>query len=138
MENIKVSLSADVDKVTISATVTNMPVSVDLADFKREVENAISEAYNKLIKPDWQKIEFHRLNSDTYGNPRYFVDAFDFLSEAERKALDQQGIYKLAHQRAKKLGCRAYTGKQFRGGFVVNYYGTEKFAQSIVRMYNTK
>lgn len=73
--------------------------------------------------------EYHRVNSDIYGNPRYVVHYLAFLGDGERD-------YDLAHSRAKSLGGKKYRGKDFAGGFVFQSYNIEETLRQIVAMRN--
>lgn len=73
--------------------------------------------------------EYHRVNSDIYGNPRYVVHYLAFLGDGERD-------YNLAHSRAKKLGGKKYRGKDFAGVFVFQSYSINETLRQIVAMRN--
>jgi hypothetical protein len=124
MENIKVSLSAEAGSVTISATVANMPVSVDLADFKREVEKAISEAYKSAIGENWKDINFTKVKHDINGNPRFAV-GFNYFVKDEEKKLPVSQQYEIAVKRAKAIGGKKYNGKDYGGGICFQCYSNE-------------
>lgn len=73
-----------------------------------------------------------RITNDVNGNPRYVIHFFAFLSEEEFNDLRLSESYKLAHQRAKKLGFRKYMGKDFGGCFVGQSYNTKDTAAKIL------
>ncbi len=62
------------------------------------------------------KIEFTQVKSDIYGNPRYVVHYLNFIVESDCCRLS---CYDLAFERAKTLGFKKYTGKDYGGGFVI-------------------
>lgn len=79
-----------------------------------------------------------RVSNDINGNPRYVLHFFDFLSEEEIKDLRLSEGYKLAHERAKKVGFRKYMGKDFGGCFVGQSYNIKETAARILDLINNK
>tara|TARA_R110000765_G_scaffold425677_1_gene539165 strand:- start:384 stop:770 length:387 start_codon:yes stop_codon:yes gene_type:complete len=78
---------------------------------------------------------FTRVVNCVNGNPRYCIHFMAFLTEGEmfnQYRGDINGQYNLAHQRAKKLGYRKYTGKKFGGCFVGTSYNIENDAERII------
>lgn len=86
--------------------------------------NPVDEIANKMI----------RVKNDVNGNPRYAIHFFAFLSEEEIADLRFSEGYKIAHQRAKKLGFRKYMGKDFGGCFVGQSYNTRDTAARILEL----
>ena len=79
-------------------------------------------------------IEFYRVNSDVYGNPRYVVHFLDLLTEAERETCG--GRYSQAIKRANKIGGAKYRGRDFGGGIVFQSYSIDDTAEAIDRVKN--
>ena len=81
-------------------------------------------------------ITFHRVNSDTYGNPRYVVHYLDLLTDAERNAPVTLGEsrFSLALSRAHKIGGAKYRGRDFGGGIVFQSYSIDDTAEHIDRV----
>lgn len=69
---------------------------------------------------------FTRVNNDINGNPRYVIHFLDLLTESERK-----NCYSLMEQRfkalnkAKKIGGKAYRGRDYGGGIVFQAYNLQ-------------
>lgn len=60
-----------------------------------------------------------RVNSDSYGNPRYVIHYLALLTEQERKELEPVSKYSIAVKKAKKLfNGKRYDTKQYAGGIV--------------------
>jgi len=92
---------------------------------------------DKVMK--YLDIEFTRVNNDSNGNPRYVFHFLSLLSEEESQETDDTSIedkFRLAHQRALKIGASKYRGKDFGGGFVVQSYNLHHTAKSIVESRN--
>lgn len=81
-------------------------------------------------------IEFKKIKNDIYGNPRYVVHFMSLLSDKDWDSLPQ-GLsqisdgYALAIKKAKKIGGKAYRGKDFGGGIVFQSYNTIDLAERI-------
>ncbi len=58
---------------------------------------------------------------DVNGNPRCIVHFSDFLTEKENRETGVLEGYEIAHKRAKKIGFRKYTAREFGGGFICQY-----------------
>lgn len=69
------------------------------------------------------RVSFTRVNNDVNGNPRY---VFHFLS------IDSQ--YKRAVEKAKKIGGKAYRGKSYGGGIVIQSYNLHDTARDIATL----
>jgi hypothetical protein len=91
------------------------------------------------------QIQFTRINNDVNGNPRYVCHFFNLLSEKEKygdqradgidaacASLDSQ--YKLAVKKAKKLGGRKFSTKQYGGGIVFQSYNIDETAKQIAEL----
>ena len=78
-------------------------------------------------------MEFTRVNNDVNGNPRFVVHFFELLTDKESRNYDISitDKYDLALERAKKLGGRKFSNKQFGGGIVFQSYNNEFLAQKI-------
>ena len=72
--------------------------------------------YFKL--PYYNTINFERVNSDMYGNPRYVCHFLDFFGDGEKATFGE------ALTRAKKIGGQKYGGKNYGGGIVFQSYNT--------------
>lgn len=83
---------------------------------------AVEKIANKMI----------RVKNDVNGNPRYAIHFFAFLSEEEITDLRFSEGYKLAHQRAKKIGFKKYMGKDFGGCFVGQSHNVNATAAKIL------
>lgn len=116
---------ADLDKVN-EAIISGILAHLEASGIAQPAQVAISAKTQDEagILP-----EYHRVNSDIYGNPRYVVHYLAFLGEDERD-------YDLAHSRAKSLGGKKYRGKDFAGGFVFQSYNIEETLRQIVSMRN--
>lgn len=71
-------------------------------------------------------IDFERINSDAYGNPRYVCHYSALLKDT-----DTDRSYNLAIRRAHKIGGRKYSNKSYGGGIVFQSYNIEDTAESI-------
>jgi hypothetical protein len=94
-------------------------------------------------------IDWTRLTNDINGNPRYVCHFFNILTESEKHkdfSPDKQGIdgavssldkqYKLALNRAKKLGGRKYHNKQYGGGIVFQSHNIKETEKQILDLLN--
>lgn len=80
-------------------------------------------------------IQLKRVTSDAYGNPRYVthfselltLDEFDLFTGIDK--ITQ--AYNLAIKKSRKLGGKAYRGKDFGGGIVFQSYNTEDLTKRI-------
>ena len=71
-----------------------------------------------------KEISFYRMNSDTYGNPRYACHWLEFNTNTYEEA-----IYK-----AKKIGGRKFHNKQFGGGIIFQSYNLIDEVESILKI----
>jgi hypothetical protein len=76
-------------------------------------------------------MQYKRINNDINGNPRFVFHFLAFLGTEEGYILDR---YKIAVKKAKKIGGKAYRGKDFGGGIVIQSYNIEKTIQQITRL----
>lgn len=81
-------------------------------------------------------IELKRVNRDINGNPRYVIHFTELLTLDEFDSftgLDKiSQAYALAIKKAKKIGGKAYRGKDFGGGIVFQSYNTEELIKDIL------
>lgn len=71
-------------------------------------------------------MEIKRINNDTNGNPRYVVHFLGLLSDAEKQGLTINQAFEIAVKKARKIGGRAYRGKDFGGGIVFQSYNIQE------------
>lgn len=66
------------------------------------------------------KENFTRINNDANGNPRYVTSFLNLLSDYEKYSLGLSidGKYNLALKKAKPLGGKKFSNKQYGGGIV--------------------
>lgn len=66
------------------------------------------------------KENFTRINNDANGNPRYVTSFLNLLSDYEKYSLGLSidGKYNLALRKAKPLGGKKFSNKQYGGGIV--------------------
>jgi hypothetical protein len=86
------------------------------------IKDAINEQEAKRSRLREAARDAKRVNNDYYGNPRYVMDLDLFLTTKERDELDYQERRPVALERARKVGGRAYRGKDFGGGVVFTSY----------------
>lgn len=86
-------------------------------------------------------MNYIRTTNDVNGNPRYVFHFLDFISDND-SATAPQGMNRilylknLALEKARSLGGKAYRGKDFGGGIVVQSYnvqGTIKQIENLAR-----
>lgn len=80
-------------------------------------------------------IQLKRVNRDINGNPRYVTHFTELLTLDEFDSftgLDKiSQAYNLAIKKSRKLGGKAYRGKDFGGGIVFQSYNTEDLTKRI-------
>jgi hypothetical protein len=79
-------------------------------------------------------IDFTPINNNYYGNPRYIVHFFSFLSDDERKSFGihtQRSLYELAVERSRKVKGKKYRGQIYGGGIVLSSYNLRDTAEKI-------
>ena len=64
--------------------------------------------------------DFKRVKNDINGEPRYVIHFLSLITREEITGVFKD--YDLALKRAKKIGGRAYRGKDFGGGIVFRTY----------------
>ncbi len=80
------------------------------------------------------KIEFTRVNNDTYGNPRYVCHFLDLITEKDREGIpdyDISQLYAVAIRKAKKIHGHKFHNKQYGGGIVFQSYNIEELENQI-------
>lgn len=78
-----------------------------------------------------QGIDFYRVDSDMYGNPRYVFHFLQIPLNEKEQDLPILEQHKLRYEKAKKIGIHKYRGKWFGGGLVVQSYNLETDAKLI-------
>ena len=73
-------------------------------------------------------MEFKRINNDINGNPRFVFHFLAFLGTEKGDILDR---YKIALKKSRRLGGKAYKGKDFGGGIVLQSYNIEETIKRI-------
>jgi len=63
-----------------------------------------------------------RINNDVNGNPRYVVHFYYVLTDSESEGLNILEKFEFALQKARKVGGKMYSGKDFGGGIVFQSY----------------
>ena len=81
-------------------------------------------------------IELKRVKNDINGNPRYVAHFFDLMSEsqineAKMSGLINSNLYNVALKKSRRIGGKAYRGKDFGGGIVFTSYNVEKLINEI-------
>jgi hypothetical protein len=76
-------------------------------------------------------MQYKRVNNDINGNPRFVFHFLAFLGTETGSILDR---YQLALKKARKIGGKAYRGKDFGGGIVLQSYNIEDTIQRIQRL----
>jgi hypothetical protein len=77
------------------------------------------------------KIDWTRVNNDINGNPRYVCHFLNFITDNDD--YDKTGVYigidnkyRLALERAKKVGGKRYHTKRYGGGIVIQSYNIQE------------
>ena len=84
----------------------------------------------KAINYNGREYNFERVNNDVNGNPRYVIHFQAFLRDDEN-IMSLGNSYTLALNRAKSVGGKAYTGKEYGGGVVLVSYNLQGTAEKI-------
>lgn len=73
------------------------------------------------------KDNFTRVKNDINGNPRYVIHFLNLLTEAEsnNRALSIMEKKLIALNKAKKIGGKAYRGRDYGGGIVFQSYNLQ-------------
>lgn len=90
---------------------------------------ALADHLKELFEQRDKYIDFTRINSDTYGNPRYVCHYLCFITDKDRQS--GQDSYQLAVNRAKKIGGGRYNNKSYGGGIVFQSYNIDQTARDI-------
>lgn len=75
-------------------------------------------------------ITFTRINSDTYGNPRYVCHFLKLLKKGEFD-IGLGGRYNAALARARTIGGRKFHNKQYGGGIAFVSYSLDETVRHI-------
>lgn len=85
------------------------------------------------------KIDWTRVSNDVNGNPRYVCHFLNFITDNDD--YDKTGVYigidnkyKLALERAKKIGGKKYHNKRYGGGIVIQSYNIQEDERRIVEL----
>lgn len=76
------------------------------------------------------RVEFTRVNNDTYGNPKYVCHYTELLLEGESD-------YGQALKNARQFGGSKYRGKDYGGGIVFQSYNIEETSRHISKFIGT-
>jgi len=76
-------------------------------------------------------MEFNRINNDLNGNPRYVFHFLAFLG-TETGTIEER--FNIALKKARSIGGKAYKGKDFGGGIVLQSYNIEETIKRINRL----
>lgn len=76
-------------------------------------------------------MQFKRINNDINGNPRYVFHFLAFLGTEKGTILER---YQIALKKSKKIGGKAYRGKDFGGGIVLQSYNIQETIERINRL----
>lgn len=76
-------------------------------------------------------MEYKRINNDVNGNPRY---VFHFLAFLGTEAGTIEERFNIALKKSRTLGGKAYKGKDFGGGIVIQTYDLEATIERINRL----
>lgn len=90
---------------------------------------ALIEDLNRLFEQEDKYIDFTRVNSDVYGNPRYVCYFGHFLTDKDKD--NNTYNYETALKRAKKIGGGKYNNKTYGGGIVFQSYNIDETAKDI-------
>lgn len=84
------------------------------------------------------QIEFTRVNNDVNGNPRYVCHFLELVNDKDRE--QAQGIdyisdlYRIAINRAHKIGGAKYRAKSYGGGIVFQSYNIQDTEKAIFEL----
>lgn len=76
-------------------------------------------------------MEYTRINNDKNGNPRYVFHFLAFLGLEQGSILER---YNIALKKSRTLGGKAYRGKDFGGGIVIQTYDLDATIERINRL----
>jgi hypothetical protein len=96
-----------------------------------------------------QTIEFTRVNNDINGNPRYVCHFLELVTPFEQRLNDELGnvsnasystkldiLYKIAINKARKIGGKKFHNKQYGGGIVFQSYSLPELEKAILNVKN--
>ena len=78
--------------------------------------------------------DFTRINNDTYGNPRYVIHFLQLLNDQERMIPSIDEKYRVALKKAKKIGGKKFSNKQYGGGIVFQSYNIYDLAMDLDKL----
>lgn len=89
-------------------------------------------------------IEFTRINNDTNGNPRYVCHFLNLLSDKEQDEIRSKSqpfqsitdMYREAVNKARSIGGRKFSTKQYGGGIVFQSHNIKQTEQDILNLIN--
>lgn len=76
-------------------------------------------------------MEFKRINNDLNGNPRF---VFHFLAFLGNESGTIEELYKTAIKKSRTIGGKAYKGKDFGRGIVLQSYDINETIEKIKRL----
>jgi len=80
-------------------------------------------------------INWTKIKHDMNGNPRYVCHFFDLLTHPEiSSSLPLEEKYRIAVNRANRLGGRKFHNKQYGGGIVFQFYNTDDLENHITNL----
>ena len=79
--------------------------------------------------------DFTRISNDVNGNPRYVIHFLQILNDQER-LMPFNEKYEYALKKAKKMGGRKFSNKQYGGGIVFQSYNVFDLAQKLEKLKN--
>jgi hypothetical protein len=87
-------------------------------------------------------IDFTRINNDVNGNPRYVCHFLSLLSTKEQDEISSKArpfqsindMYREAVNKARTIGGRKYTAKNYGGGIVFQSYNIADLEKSILEL----
>lgn len=104
-------------------------------DVSEKAKEMAAQKLKDMAETKVTKDDFTRVKSDMNGNPRYVISYYHLLTkEEEENAGGSQDRYNLAIKKAKKIGGRKYTGKDFGGGIVFQSYNLNEEVKRINEM----
>jgi len=78
--------------------------------------------------------KFTRVNNDVNGNPRYVIHFLELLNTEENISIPFNKKYEYALKKAKKIGGRKFSNKQYGGGIVFQSYNLQDTWNAIQRI----
>jgi len=93
-----------------------------------------------IKKYNWEQLDnlrLTRVNNDINGNPRYVIHFLELLNNEERNFLPFNKKYEYALKKAKIIGGRKFSNKQYGGGIVFQSYNTDNLKEQIIDVMET-